>query len=141
MKKATVRRTLSALLAFAMVMSLFTTVIADEPADATNEDTSVLLTEEDDVQSGEIINNEESELGQLTQSEDADAIETVDADAVAIEDDEPYVELSEDHGAYDNAVIVGVALFYGILFIISAIMGDILMAVMDPRISYTSKAR
>ena len=44
-------------------------------------------------------------------------------------------------GAYDNAVIVGVALFYGILFIISAIMGDILMAVMDPRISYTSKAR
>ena len=44
-------------------------------------------------------------------------------------------------GAYDNAVIVGVALFYGILFIISAILGDILMAVMDPRISYTSKAR
>lgn len=44
-------------------------------------------------------------------------------------------------GAYDNAVIVGVALFYGVLFIISAIMGDILMAVMDPRISYTSKAR
>ena len=44
-------------------------------------------------------------------------------------------------GAYDNAVIVGVALFYGVLFIISAILGDILMAVMDPRISYTSKAR
>ena len=44
-------------------------------------------------------------------------------------------------GAYDNAVIVGVALFYGVLFIISAIAGDILMAVMDPRISYTSKAR
>lgn len=44
-------------------------------------------------------------------------------------------------GAYDNAVIVGVALFYGILFIISTILGDILMAVMDPRISYTSKAR
>ena len=44
-------------------------------------------------------------------------------------------------GAYDNAVIVGVALFYGILFIVSAILGDILMAVMDPRISYTSKAR
>ena len=28
-----------------------------------------------------------------------------------------------------------------IYIIISAIMGDILMAVMDPRISYTSKAR
>ena len=41
----------------------------------------------------------------------------------------------------ESIAIVGVALFYGILFIISAIMGDILMAVMDPRISYTSKAR
>ena len=43
--------------------------------------------------------------------------------------------------AYDNAVIVGVALFYGVLYIISTILGDILMAVVDPRISYTSKAR
>ena len=44
-------------------------------------------------------------------------------------------------GAYDNAVIVGVAFFYGVLSIISAILGDITMAIMDPRISYTSKAR
>ena len=44
-------------------------------------------------------------------------------------------------GAYDNAVIVGVALFYGILFIISAIRAISELAVMDPRISYTSKAR
>lgn len=44
-------------------------------------------------------------------------------------------------GAYDNAVIVGVALFYGVLSIISAIAGDVLMAIMDPRISFVSKAR
>lgn len=44
-------------------------------------------------------------------------------------------------GAYDNAVIVGVALFYGVLSIIGSILGDILMAVMDPRISFSSKAR
>lgn len=44
-------------------------------------------------------------------------------------------------GAYDNAVIVGLAIFYGMLFILSSILGDILMAVMDPRISYTTKAR
>ncbi|MCI8638769.1 MAG: ABC transporter permease [Coprococcus sp.] len=44
-------------------------------------------------------------------------------------------------GAYDNSVIVGVAIFYGMLYIIAAIMGDIVMAIMDPRISFTSKAR
>ena len=44
-------------------------------------------------------------------------------------------------GAYDNAVILGVAFFYGTLSIIGSILGDILMSVMDPRISYTSKAR
>ena len=49
--------------------------------------------------------------------------------------------LVEAIGAYDNAVIVGVAFFYGVLSIISAILGDITMAIMDPRISYTSKAR
>ncbi len=42
---------------------------------------------------------------------------------------------------YDNSVIVGVALFYGIISIVAAILGDILMAVMDPRINYTTKAR
>lgn len=44
-------------------------------------------------------------------------------------------------GAYDNAVIVGVAFFYGVLTIISSILGDITMSIMDPRISYTTKAR
>ena len=43
--------------------------------------------------------------------------------------------------AYDNGVIVGVALFYAILTVTSIILGDILMSVMDPRISFTSKAR
>ncbi|MCD8327126.1 MAG: ABC transporter permease [Lachnospiraceae bacterium] len=42
---------------------------------------------------------------------------------------------------YDNSVIVGVALFYGVLHILGAILGDILMSVMDPRINYTTKAR
>lgn len=49
--------------------------------------------------------------------------------------------LVEAIGAYDNSVIVGVAFFYGVLSIISAILGDITMAIMDPRISYTTKAR
>ena len=43
--------------------------------------------------------------------------------------------------SYDNGVIVGLAVFYGLLSILSTILGDILMAIMDPRISYTSKAR
>lgn len=42
---------------------------------------------------------------------------------------------------YDNAVIVGLTLFYAMLSIISLILGDILMAVVDPRISFTEKAR
>ena len=49
--------------------------------------------------------------------------------------------LVEAIGAYDNSVIVGVAFFYGVLSILSTILGDITMMVMDPRISYTSKAR
>ena len=49
--------------------------------------------------------------------------------------------LVEAIGAYDNSVIVGVAFFYGVLSILSAILGDITMMVMDPRISYTTKAR
>ncbi len=44
-------------------------------------------------------------------------------------------------GAYDNSVIVGVAFFYGFLSIIGSILGDITMSIMDPRISYTNKAR
>ena len=42
---------------------------------------------------------------------------------------------------YDNGVIVGVTLFYAMLSIISIILGDILMATVDPRISYTTKSR
>lgn len=42
---------------------------------------------------------------------------------------------------YDNTVIVGMTLFYAILSVISIILGDLLMAAIDPRISYTSKDR
>ncbi len=42
---------------------------------------------------------------------------------------------------YDNGVIVGVTLFYAILSITSLILGDVLMSLVDPRISFTSKAR
>ena len=43
--------------------------------------------------------------------------------------------------AYDNGVIVGMVLFYAILTVTSIILGDVLMSVMDPRISFTTKAR
>lgn len=43
--------------------------------------------------------------------------------------------------SYDNGVIVGLTLFYAILSIVSIILGDILMAMVDPRISFSSKAR
>ena len=43
--------------------------------------------------------------------------------------------------AYDNGVIVGVTLFYAILTVTSIILGDVLMSVMDPRISFSTKAR
>ena len=42
---------------------------------------------------------------------------------------------------YDNSVIVGLTAFYTSLSIISLILGDILMALVDPRISFTDKAR
>lgn len=42
---------------------------------------------------------------------------------------------------YDNGVIVGLTLFYSLLSIVSLILGDILMTVVDPRISFTEKAR
>ena len=42
---------------------------------------------------------------------------------------------------YDNGVIVGVTLFYACLSVVSIILGDILMSMVDPRISFTSKAR
>lgn len=42
---------------------------------------------------------------------------------------------------FDNGVIVGVTLFYALLSIISIILGDILMSMVDPRISFSSKDR
>lgn len=44
-------------------------------------------------------------------------------------------------GQYDNGVIVGVALFYAILSVVSIIAGDILMSLVDPRISFSTKGR
>jgi len=43
--------------------------------------------------------------------------------------------------AYDNGVIVGVTLFYATLSVVSIILGDVLMSLVDPRISFSSKAR
>ncbi len=42
---------------------------------------------------------------------------------------------------YDNSVIIGLTLFYALISITSIILGDILMAIVDPRISFSSKAR
>ena len=49
--------------------------------------------------------------------------------------------LTEAINKYDNGVIVGLTLFYAVLSVTSIILGDVLMAAVDPRISYTSKAR
>lgn len=49
--------------------------------------------------------------------------------------------LTKAINAYDNGVIVGMVLFYAILTVTSIILGDVLMSVMDPRISFTTKAR
>ncbi|MCD8130451.1 MAG: ABC transporter permease [Lachnospiraceae bacterium] len=43
--------------------------------------------------------------------------------------------------AYDNGVIVGVTLFYAVLTVTSIILGDLLMSMVDPRISFTTKDR
>ena len=42
---------------------------------------------------------------------------------------------------YDNSVIVGVTLFYAVLSVVAITLGDVLMATVDPRISFTDKAR
>ncbi len=42
---------------------------------------------------------------------------------------------------YDNSVIVGMTLFYAVLSVVALILGDVLMAVVDPRISFNTKAR
>lgn len=49
--------------------------------------------------------------------------------------------LTQAIGAYDNGVIVGVAMFYGLLSVVSIILGDVLMSVVDPRISFTNESR
>ena len=49
--------------------------------------------------------------------------------------------LTKSINMYDNGVIVGVTLFYALLSVISIILGDVLMAMVDPRISFTSKER
>lgn len=49
--------------------------------------------------------------------------------------------LTESIAKYDNSAIVGLTLFYAMLSIVSLILGDILMSIVDPRISFTEKAR
>ena len=49
--------------------------------------------------------------------------------------------LTEAINKYDNGVIVGVTLFYAMLSVISIILGDVLMATVDPRISFSTKDR
>ncbi len=49
--------------------------------------------------------------------------------------------LTEAINKYDNGVIVGVSLFYAVLSVVAIILGDVLMSMVDPRISFSSKAR
>ncbi len=49
--------------------------------------------------------------------------------------------LTEAINKYDNGVIVGVTLFYAVLSVVSIILGDLFMAMVDPRISFSDKAR
>lgn len=49
--------------------------------------------------------------------------------------------LTQAINKYDNSVIVGVTLFYAVLSVIAIILGDVLMATVDPRISFTTKDR
>ena len=42
---------------------------------------------------------------------------------------------------YDNGVIIGVTLFYAVLSVVSVILGDVMMSLVDPRINFNSKAR
>ncbi|MCM1055391.1 MAG: ABC transporter permease [Bacteroides sp.] len=49
--------------------------------------------------------------------------------------------LTEAINKYDNGVIVGVTLFYAILSVLSIILGDLFMSLVDPRISFTTKSR
>ena len=49
--------------------------------------------------------------------------------------------LTQAINKYDNGVIVGVTLFYAVLSVVSLILGDLLMATVDPRISFSTKER
>ena len=49
--------------------------------------------------------------------------------------------LTEAINHYDNGVIVGVTLFYALLSVLAIILGDILMSMVDPRISFSTKGR
>ncbi|MGN1399609.1 MAG: ABC transporter permease [Erysipelotrichaceae bacterium] len=49
--------------------------------------------------------------------------------------------LTKAINAYDNGVIIGLVMFYALLSIISIILGDILMSLVDPRISFETKDR
>ena len=49
--------------------------------------------------------------------------------------------LTKAINTYDNGVIIGVTLFYALLSIIALICGDVLMSIVDPRISFSSKDR
>lgn len=49
--------------------------------------------------------------------------------------------LTEAINKYDNGVIVGLSLFYALLSVVSIILGDVLISMVDPRISFSSKDR
>lgn len=49
--------------------------------------------------------------------------------------------LTEAIGKYDNGVIIGLTLFYAVLTVVSIILGDVLMSMVDPRISFSTKDR
>ena len=53
----------------------------------------------------------------------------------------PVTLLTEAINQYDNGVIVGVTLFYALLSVLAIILGDILMSMVDPRISFSTKDR
>lgn len=49
--------------------------------------------------------------------------------------------LTDAINKYDNGVIVGLSLFYALLSVIAIILGDVLISMVDPRISFSSKDR
>lgn len=49
--------------------------------------------------------------------------------------------LTKAINTYDNGVIIGVTLFYAVISVLSVILGDILISMVDPRISFSSKDR